>query len=375
MSEKNPARPQDRPAPTEDLAAQLNAFRASGEDAGDTSADFSWLDTGKGASSQAPSATKDSKAEGAKPAAGAAAAKPEPAAAAKAGTPSSGAPASSAASSAALSSGAPEVSTATTMLSIRPPKTDIDRRVAGREEAIEAKPVLPRIWQIIVAICFPIVVIAGTIRLVASPLFLWVEYFRPGFPADRFGFSTDDRLSYGSYVVDYLNNLAGPRFLGDLVGSNGQKLFLSTEVSHMADVKGVISVSMLIGFVALVLVVIGMFYLARHSVGGIRRAVFAGSLATLVIIIGLGVFAVIGWDTFFVDLHKVFFANGTWTFLESDTLIRLFPEQFWMDAGGTIGAIVLIVASLVFAFNWPTKSRRTAVVEAAKRSQGRRVAN
>lgn len=267
-----------------------------------------------------------------------------------------------------------EVPTETTMLAIRPPEEEIERRNAERAQAADARPVLPRIWQVLIAVFFPFVLLLLAIRVIATPLFLWIEYYRPGFPADTFGFNSDDRLTYGSYAVDYLNNFAGPRFLGDLVGSNGQPLFQAGEVSHMADVKGVYLIAMLAGLVLLIAMVVGMVYLSRRSVGGIRRALFAGSLATLVAILGIGAFALLAWEQFFTAFHQIFFANGTWTFQLSDSLIKLFPEQFWLDAGGTIGVLVLLAASLTFAFNWPTKRRRDRAAAAARRPQGRRAA-
>ena len=160
-----------------------------------------------------------------------------------------------------------------------------------------------------------------------------MEYNRPGFPGDGYGFSTDDRMTYGSYAVDYLSNWAGPRYLGELVDRSGDKLFKDGEVSHMADVKLVILSAFGAGVLLILLSLIAMIYLRRRSTGGVRRGLFAGSIVTLVIIIGLGVLAVLGWEQFFTEFHRVFFANGTWTFSLQDTLIRLFPGQFWVDAG------------------------------------------
>jgi uncharacterized membrane protein len=38
----------------------------------------------------------------------------------------------------------------------------------------------------------------------------------------------------------------------------------------------------------------------------------------------------------FVGFHQLFFDPNTWTFLFSDTLIRLFPERFWQVAFGAV---------------------------------------
>ncbi|MEC5182232.1 TIGR01906 family membrane protein [Arthrobacter sp. CG_A4] len=247
---------------------------------------------------------------------------------------------------------------ATSALQIRPPQEEVERRNAEREHAANAKPVAPRVMQILLAVCFPIILLVLAVRAVASPLFLWVEYNRPGFPGDGYGFSTDDRMTYGSYAVDYLSNWSGPRYLGELVNRSGDKLFMDGEVSHMADVKLVIMSAFGAGALLLLLSLIAVIYLRRRSTGGVRRGLFAGSVATLAVIIGLGTLAVLGWEQFFTQFHAVFFANGTWTFSLQDTLIRLFPGQFWVDGGITIGGLVLLVSLGTLILTWPTRKRR-----------------
>lgn len=255
---------------------------------------------------------------------------------------------------------------------MRPTAEEAAKRQAAMERAANTKPVLTRVFQVLIAVFYPIVLLVLSIRLVTSSVFLWVEYHRPGFPADSFGFTTEDRVTYGSYTIDYLLNFAPARYLGGLVDALGKPLFLEREVGHMADVKAVIVMAFLTGLLLAIVMVIGMVYLRRRSPGGIRRGLFAGSIATLALIIGLGVFAVLGWEAFFTEFHRIFFADGTWTFYTDDTLIRLFPSQFWTDSGLFIGVFVLVVSSLTLAFTWPTKDRRQLAV--AARRPGRRSA-
>ncbi|GAA4656878.1 TIGR01906 family membrane protein [Arthrobacter cryoconiti] len=260
----------------------------------------------------------------------------------------------------------------TSMLQISPAEKDLAKTRAALEQAANTKPVLTRVFQVLLAVFYPVVLLVVAIRLVTTPIFLWVEYHRPGFPADSFGFSTDDRMTYGSYTVDYLLNFSGSRYLGGLVNAQNNPLFLTREVAHMADVKTVITMAFIVGLVLAAVMVVGMVYLSKRSVGGIRRGLFAGSIATLVLIIALGVLAVLGWEAFFTEFHRIFFANGTWTFYTDDTLIRLFPSDFWTDSGIFIGVFVLVVSSLTMAFTWPTKDRRQAVERAHR--PGRRAA-
>ena len=231
-------------------------------------------------------------------------------------------------------------------------------RRAAREAALEDKPPLARTLQVLLAIAYPFVLLILAIRLIASPVFLWIAYQRPGFPADGFGFTTADRLTYGSYGVDFLNNVADNRYLGELRDPNGNPLFLGTEVQHMADVKLVMSFTYLGGAILGVIALVALAYLGKRYAGGIRRGLFAGSVATLVLLAGLTTLAILGWDSFFTTFHRIFFANGTWTFNYSDTLIRLYPPQFWIDAAIGIAGLVVITALVTLLATWPTAKRR-----------------
>jgi integral membrane protein (TIGR01906 family) len=251
----------------------------------------------------------------------------------------------------------------TSALQMRPPEDEVRRRTQQREAAAKAKPVAPRVLQVLMAIFLPFLLLIAAVRIVATPAFLWLEYFRPGFPGDGYGFSGDDRLTYGSYAVDYLANFAGRRYLGDLVQPSGSPLFTEAEVSHMADVKVVVLLTYAAGLALLVFFFIA--YLAlRKRPGAFSRGLFAGAIVTFVLVVGLAVLAVLGWDRFFTDFHRIFFSQGNWTFQLSDTLIRLFPSQFWIDSAIVVGVLTLVVSSLLIIFAWPTK-RSTALAEAS----------
>lgn len=247
----------------------------------------------------------------------------------------------------------------TSAINVRPPEDEVQRRRNERDAVARSRPVGRRIVQVLMAIFLPFLLLIAAVRVVATPLFLWIEYYRPGFPGDGYGFTTDDRLTYGSYAVDYLANLAGPRYLGDLVLPSGDHLFTAGEVSHMADVKTVVLSSYGAGIVLLLFFVFAAIGL-RKTKGAFGRGLFAGSFVTIAIIAALAVLAALGWEQFFTDFHRIFFANGTWTFRLEDSLIRLFPGQFWVDSALVVGVLVLLAASLMVIFCWPTPKRRAA---------------
>jgi integral membrane protein (TIGR01906 family) len=62
----------------------------------------------------------------------------------------------------------------------------------------------------------------------------------------------------------------------------------------------------------------------------------------LILVGGLVLFSLAAFGIFFTAFHNVFFQPGTWQFLWSDTLIRLFPTRFWQDIFIYVGILVVL---------------------------------
>lgn len=222
--------------------------------------------------------------------------------------------------------------------------------------------VLDVIGAVWITIAFPFVALALAVRAVASGWFLtWTYSWRPGFPDDQYGFTDADRLHYGSYTVDYLFNLATERYLSDVVLPDGTPVFTAGEISHMADVKNLIGILTLVAVIGAIGIVMFGLYKCRAGGSGMRGSLRAGPILTVVLFGVLAVLAVVGWDQFFTGFHNVFFADGTWTFYMNDSLIRLFPPQFWIDAGIAVAVIVLALCVFAFVLSFVGRRRRAAV--------------
>ncbi len=171
------------------------------------------------------------------------------------------------------------------------------------------------------------------IRLLLTPVFPQVEYRLPGFPEDSYGFTLEDRLYWSRFAIDYLLNDAGTEYLADLRFEDGSPVFNEREVSHMLDVKIVVGGALMA--LRLGLLGVGLSALVAWRIGwqaelaaGFRR----GGWLLLGLILGVGGFAAISFMQFFTAFHALFFEGDTWLFYYSDTLIRLFPIRFWVDA-------------------------------------------
>ncbi|NWF68780.1 MAG: TIGR01906 family membrane protein [Chloroflexi bacterium] len=198
----------------------------------------------------------------------------------------------------------------------------------------------------------PVVLVLASVRLVMTPLFLQIEYHRPGFPVDYYGMTTDERLSYAPFALDYLIYNHDLSYLADLRFPDSTPMYNERELSHMGDVQRVVQAAFLLGAVAAPLTLAAVVILWRAARAQLVRALRAGSLLTLGMIAAIVFLAVTSWNFFFTQFHELFFAEGTWIFLYSDTLIRLFPEQFWFDAALTIGGLTVLAALLLLLLTW-----------------------
>lgn len=207
--------------------------------------------------------------------------------------------------------------------------------------------------RLFLTVMVPIVLTLASVRVVMSPLFLQIEYNRPGFPEDVYGFTIEDRLTFAPYAVNYLLYNEDLSYLGDLTFPDTDRpLFNASELRHMYDVQVVTQLAyrlLLIGGIASLIISAVLWHSGRYSRQVLRQGIFNGAVLTLTTIAFIVFFALTAWDIFFTAFHELFFEPGTWRFAYSDTLIRLFPEQFWFDASLVIGgltvtgAIVMIV--------------------------------
>ena len=73
----------------------------------------------------------------------------------------------------------------------------------------------------LLSLAVPFWLILTAIRLLFTPAFLNVEYRLPGFPADPYGFTLQDRLHYGSLSLEYLVNDSDLTFLEEITLADG----------------------------------------------------------------------------------------------------------------------------------------------------------
>lgn len=216
-----------------------------------------------------------------------------------------------------------------------------------------------RIVLILSAVLMPIFLILTSVRLLITPLYPMVEYHMPWFPDDPYGLSLEERLHYSRFAIDYLNNNEDISWLGNLTFADGSAFYAERELDHMVDVKELVQVSMRWWLALLVSYFAIWFYSLRAGLREDRRAAWAaGGRWTIAFLVVVLVGVALSFNWLFTLFHSLFFDPGTWLFLYSDSLIRLFPLVFWRDAFILMGIVTIALAGFLI---WDGRGTRSGV--------------
>ncbi len=208
-------------------------------------------------------------------------------------------------------------------------------------------------WRWFFGLAVPLVLIMSAVRGVTLPWYPAWEYRQADFPPDPLGMPDEARLALAQTCIDFLNLPGGGEGLRPARLPNGQPAFNERELHHMDDVKAVydrltaLAIALLLG-----LLLVGWDAVRRWGWAELGSLLQLGGGVTLLLLIGLGLWMMTGFEQFFTDFHHLFFSGGSWLFDYTDTLIRLFPLRFWQDAGLLIAKIVVGISLVLIVGGW-----------------------
>jgi integral membrane protein (TIGR01906 family) len=211
--------------------------------------------------------------------------------------------------------------------------------------------------KILLPILYPFVLLTTWMLILLSPLFIQVEYRRPGFPADPFGFSVAERIHWADVSRLYLLSNQPPDYFNQFTLGDGSPLYNAREIQHMADVQNLVSKAILLWALGGTIFLAACGFLLWKDRSGLRKSLSAAAGLALLILAAATMTVVLAWDTVFVGFHHLFFTGTTWQFLYSDSLIRLFPVEFWQDAVGVAMAGIFLTTLILWLVAGPVAGR------------------
>jgi len=221
--------------------------------------------------------------------------------------------------------------------------TSVEQRAENTQKSPNSSAKRNRWLCWLVTLLVPTVLILTAMRLMMTTIFLNFEYSISNFPADRYGFTTEERLYYAEFALNYLLNSADISYLGDLVFEDGSPVYNQRELQHMVDVKEVVRIALGVWYLSIIILVALWIWAWRGDwLSEYKTGLARGGWLTVIILGFLLLFIIVSFGVFFVAFHNVFFDPGTWIFNYNDTLIRLFPQRFWRDIFIYVGVLAIL---------------------------------
>lgn len=231
---------------------------------------------------------------------------------------------------------------------------------------------LTNAFKLIIAVALPLVLLLGNIQLLANMRFVRYEYGRAGFPPDidvppdGYSLSRAERTALAEAAMQSIIGPQGMQALEEArFQETGAPAFNAREIGHMSDVRWLFQRARVVFWVALLALISGVVWLVRGK-GGWRaaaRPLLNSVVVTLSVALALGLYIWLNFDNFFTQFHHAFFEGDTWRFKIDDTLIRLFPTDFWFDAAIIIAGLTVVELLVVGAGAWWWgRKKRTRII-------------
>ncbi len=193
----------------------------------------------------------------------------------------------------------------------------------------------------------PFCLLTMAVWIVAHPWFIAFEYTRIVFPQDM---SLEKRTQLALIGLHSVMPAGDETELTQARLPSGKPAFNEREIKHMADVRVLVRNLYIAFLVGLVATIIAAGMLARkknfdYVLLGLKR----GALLTIIgLFCAAAAMVFVNFDTFFLYLHYLFFKDDSFLFDEGDTLMRIYPEQFWSDACLLVGLLCLVAALILW---------------------------
>jgi len=213
---------------------------------------------------------------------------------------------------------------------------------------------LRRVATVLFVLSIPLLLITSNVRWAANEPRLY-EYSFDHYDAEtRTGIARNE-LDYAARdLIRYFND--DRPTIRTLVTQDGETvpLYNERETSHLHDVKNLFRTVFRAQEASLafaLVYVVGLFVWASEaSLRFLARTVLASSLFTLALLGLVAIGSLVGFNDLWTRFHMLAFTNDLWKLdPNTDHLIQMFPEDFWLDATLLVAGLTAVEALALLA--------------------------
>ncbi len=128
-------------------------------------------------------------------------------------------------------------------------------------------------------------------------------------------------------------------------GPDSTPFYDEDERSHLGDARVLLWSLLIVGGFSLILIGAIHARTPPTSRSGVWRTISRAGLATLLVVVALGLVSLVAFDTVFTLFHQIFFPGGNFTFdPATQRLVQLYPFGFWQIAAGALATLLLLLS-------------------------------
>lgn len=192
------------------------------------------------------------------------------------------------------------------------------------------------------AVGWALLLVGLALQVLLMPWFTRALVTRVG-SAELTGLTQTTTLQLAEEVRAYVTSKDAAALPTTVDGRDG---FDERQTQHLNDVRSVMRAASMLTWALMAGAVAWCFAVVRGHAASRRllRDALLGSAAMLIAMLVLsGLSGLVDFDALFARFHGLFFDAGTWMFYETDLIIQLFPEPFWITAGVAWALLVALL--------------------------------
>lgn len=204
-----------------------------------------------------------------------------------------------------------------------------------------------RIATVLFILAVPLFLVTANVRFAAGDSWFTKQGFRTYHVDRTTGVSFQELDAAADDIVRYFEDDRSSLRIEVTISGRETALFTEEETSHMRDVKGLMRVVYRLNEAALAVIIayVGavVLWTRERSPRQLAKHSLLGVAFGLIVVAGIGAFAVTGFDAAWTKFHEIAFRNDLWQLDPSkDRLIQMFPEPFWKDMTYVVGGLTVL---------------------------------
>ena len=203
------------------------------------------------------------------------------------------------------------------------------------------------IATVLFVISVPVLLLSTDLRLAATDIRLYEYGFDKYDASAATGLEKEELLAVAGDIITYFNSDQ------ELLDTD---VFSERAVAHMKDVKGLVQLACRVQLAALAVIVVyavAGFVLRRGAFWrDLARRLIWGSGATIALLVLVGLWALVDFESLFLLFHLAGFRNDLWQLYPGDNMLLMFPPGFFNDAALFVAGAAVVEAAIIGGAAW-----------------------